>query len=231
MGILFNLGNVLYLAAFSVRSILWLRILTVVASLCLMPYYCCQPQGPLYQPICWSTLFIAINLVQITWLILERRPVFLGEEELHLYRTVFSGLKPREYIKLLSIAEWKQAKLGDELLAQDHPTPALMLISTGRGTVEMDGRHVAELRDGQFIGEMGFLTEQPASARVVAAAPTTYLFWPVTALRELLTAMPALHLKMQGVLGSDLVGKLRRHSVANAHPSKMATRLRDVGAE
>jgi CRP-like cAMP-binding protein len=230
MANLFNLGNVLYLVAFSVRDMLWLRILTVVAQLCLMPYYCVRTEV-LYAPICWGTLFILINLVQIVWLILESRPVFLGEEELHLYRTVFRGLKPREFLKLLSIAEWKQAKLGEELLAQNKPVVELLLISAGRGTVEMDRRHVAELGSGQFVGEMGFLTEQPASARVVAAIPTTYLAWPAAKLRSLLASTPGLHLKMQGVLGSDLVGKLRQNALANAHPSLMKTALRDAGAE
>jgi CRP-like cAMP-binding protein len=230
MANLFNLGNVLYLVAFSVRDMLWLRILTVVAQLCLMPYYCVRTEV-LYAPICWGTLFILINLVQIVWLILESRPVFLGEEELHLYRTVFRGLKPREFLKLLSIAAWKQAKLGEELLSQNKPVAELLLISAGRGTVEMDRRHVAELGSGQFVGEMGFLTEQPASARVVAAIPTTYLAWPAAKLRSLLASTPGLHLKMQGVLGSDLVGKLRQNALANAHPSLMKTALRDAGAE
>jgi len=230
MANLFNLGNILYLVAFSVRDMLWLRILTVVAQLCLMPYYCVQSQI-LYAPICWGTLFILINVVQIVWLILESRPVFLGEEELHLYRTVFRGFKPREFLKLLRIAEWKQAKLGEELLPQGQAVSELLLISTGRGTVEMDRRYVAELSDGQFVGEMGFLTEQPASARVVAALPTTYLSWSAAKLRSLLASTPALHLKMQGVLGSDLVGKLRRNAMASAHPSLMKTALRDAGAE
>ena len=87
------------------RDILWLRILTVVATLCLLPYYCVQ-STPLYAPIFWCSLFTAFNVVQIALLILERRPVFFGDEELHLYRTVFKGMRPREFAKLLSIADW-----------------------------------------------------------------------------------------------------------------------------
>src|SRR4051794_11272645 len=112
---LLHLGNVLFLLAYSVRDMLWLRIISVVATLFLMPYYCVR-ETPLYAPMCWATLFITVNLVQIALLILEKRPVFLSEEELHLYRTVFRGLKPKEFLKLLSIAEWKQAKMGEELL-------------------------------------------------------------------------------------------------------------------
>ena len=37
--LLIHAANVLYLFAFLVRDILWLRILTVVAALCLVPYF------------------------------------------------------------------------------------------------------------------------------------------------------------------------------------------------
>jgi CRP-like cAMP-binding protein len=225
---LLHLGNVLYLVAYSVRDMLWLRVLTVIATLCLIPYYYAQPR-PLYEPIAWCALFTAVNLGQIALLILERRPVFLGEEELHLYRTIFRTFKPREFAKLLSAAEWKKARLGDELLRQDQPVPALMLISSGHGAVEVDGRRVAEVSSGQFVGEMGFLTGQPASARVVAGSPTDYLAWPAARLRVLLSASPELHVKMQGVLGCDLVEKLRYEAITAAHPSRVITALRNAG--
>jgi CRP-like cAMP-binding protein len=224
-----HLGNVLYLVAYSVRDMLWLRIITVAATLCLVPFY--YARGPLYGPIGWAALFTLVNIFQIILLILEERPVFFGDQELELYRTTFHTLKPREFAKLLSIAEWKQATVGVELLAQNKPVGALMLIAEGRGAVEVDGRRVAEVAAGQFVGEMGFLTQQDASARVVAGGPTNYVSWPVARLRSLLAASPGLHMKVQGVLGSDLVGKLRREAQSAAHPSQLLSALREAGAE
>ena len=106
---LIHLANILYLASYSVRSVLWLRVLTVVAICCMMPYYFYREE-PLYDAMVWNVLFLVINLFQIALLILERRPVFLGEEEMHLYRTLFRSLKPREFTSLLAIADWKKAK-------------------------------------------------------------------------------------------------------------------------
>jgi CRP-like cAMP-binding protein len=208
---LLHLGNILFVLAYLVRDIMWLRILTVVATLCLLPYYCVQ-QTPLYAPIFWCSLFTMVNIVQIALLILERRPVFLGDEELHLYRTVFSGMRPREFTKLLSIAEWRRAAAGDKLLLQGEPSPDLILISSGGGAVVIDDRRVAELASGQFVGEMGYLTNRDASASVVANEKTDYLAWPVDKLRSLLSESPALHHKLLGVLGNDLAEKLRREA-------------------
>jgi hypothetical protein len=37
--LLIHVANVLYLVAYMVRDVLWLRILTVVGAFCLMPFY------------------------------------------------------------------------------------------------------------------------------------------------------------------------------------------------
>ncbi|QEG36550.1 cyclic nucleotide-binding domain-containing protein [Bythopirellula goksoeyrii] len=218
---LLHLGNILYLVAYSVRDVLWLRILMVAAMFCLLPYYFCCSATPLYEPIAWQSIFIAVNLFQIGLLILERRPVFLGEEELRLYRTIFRSLQPREFTKLLSVAEWKKAREGEVLMQQDQPVSELLLIANGRGRIEVDGRSVAEVVSHQFVGEMGFLTEQVASARVVTVLPTEYLSWPVEKLRTLFENSPQLHMKVQGILGADVVDKLRKEGIIAAHPSKI----------
>lgn len=216
-----HLANVLYLLAYSVRDILWLRILTVVAAGALMPYYFCCSEDPLYAPIAWNGLFIMVNVVQIALLIMERRPVFLGEDELRLYRTVFKTLKPREFVRLMRLASWERAVPGTRLLGQNEPVEALILVAHGTAAVDIDGRHIAHVQSNQFIGEMGFLTQQPASANVVAADVVEYLSWPVAKLRDFLDETPHLHVKVQGILGVDLVGKLRREGFANAHPSQV----------
>ncbi len=59
-----HIANVLYLLSYSVKDMLWLRCLTVVAALCLLPYYYVQPV-PLTAAIAWNMLFIGINLIQI----------------------------------------------------------------------------------------------------------------------------------------------------------------------
>ncbi len=81
--ILIHVANVLYLLAFLVRDILWLRILTVAASFFLLPYFYLQP-SPLMTPIYWNLAFTSLNAYWIVRLCLERRPIQLSEEELRL---------------------------------------------------------------------------------------------------------------------------------------------------
>ena len=81
--LLIHAANVLYLFAFMVRDILWLRVLTVVAASCLIPYFCFRPE-PLMAAIYWNLAFTALNIFWIVRLLLERRPVKLSAEEQRL---------------------------------------------------------------------------------------------------------------------------------------------------
>ena len=78
--LLIHAANLLYLFAFMVRDILWLRILTVIAAAFLIPYFFFRPE-PLITPIYWNLVFTGLNLFWIARLLLERRPVKLSAEE------------------------------------------------------------------------------------------------------------------------------------------------------
>jgi Popeye protein conserved region len=109
--LLIHVANVLYLFAFMVRDILWLRMLTVVATICLIPYYYFQPESMMI-PIYWNIVFMVLNIYWICRLLLERLPVKLSADEQRLCELVFRTMSPREMIKLLKLATWENAEAG-----------------------------------------------------------------------------------------------------------------------
>lgn len=207
MAFLVHGANVLFLLSYLVRDILWLRCLTVIAIGMLFPYYLANNLLP---PIIWNVVFLGINALQIRALLLERRPVTLDARETRLYQRVFRSLSPREFLRLSRTGAWVTAPAGRSILARGQQLDALRVIERGRLEVLVDGEVVAHLSEGQFVGEMGFLTERPCSAEVSAAEETTFLAWDCDALRTLLAARPELRSAMQLVIGTDLAGKLRR---------------------
>src|SRR5258707_14547845 len=88
-------ANILLLAAYSVREILWLRLLAVASSLAAMPYFLLQPR-PLWAAFGWSVTFTGINILQAGRLLLERRAVTLTPAEVEVHRLVFLDLPPRK---------------------------------------------------------------------------------------------------------------------------------------
>src|SRR6185503_14081738 len=116
-----------------------------------MLYFALLPV-PLLAPVAWNAIFAVINCAQIARLLLERRPVELAEREARLYRLVFRAMSPREVKRLCGAAHWEEAAAGERIVARNVDLDRLMLVYSGRAAVEADGRRLAELRDGQFIG-------------------------------------------------------------------------------
>jgi cyclic nucleotide-binding protein len=191
--LLIHAANVLYLFAFMVRDILWLRILTVVASACLIPYFYFRPE-PLMVSIYWNLVFTALNIYWICRLLLERLPVKLSADEQRLWcELVFRTMTPREMIQLLKVATWENAKAGECFVERDKPLDRLMVIYSGKACAEVDGRDVTELQPGQFIGSISYVTEEMAPANVMALEATRYVSWPKAKLKDFMGKNPELH--------------------------------------
>ncbi len=201
-------ANILYLAAFMVRDILWLRILTVVASFCLVPYFYLRPE-PLLTPIYWNLAFTALNVFWIIRILLERRPVKLNDDEQRLCELVFRTMTPREMLKILKLATWHEADANECFVPRGEPLDRLMVIFSGKACVQVDGRNVTELQPGQFIGSISYVTGETAPANVVSLEPTRYVSWSKPALKTFMDKNPDLHSALKTTLAIDLAGWLK----------------------
>jgi len=208
MDILIHVANVLYLGSYLMRDILWLRILTVVAACCLMPYFYFRPE-PLLPAIYWNLAFTALNVYWIGRLLLERRPVKLSQAEERLYCMAFRTLTPREWLKLLKLGSWEQRQRGEQICEVDQVLDKLIVIDSGRAEVAIDNKIVAELRPGQFIGGMSFFTGKPVGATVTATEPVRLVCWPKPRLSRFLKQHPELNNALQIILGRELTTSLR----------------------
>lgn len=194
--------------SFYVRDMLLLRALAAAAGLVGIAYNYFVPGGPLWLVIFWLCVFVALNLLRIAHLLRERRRVHFTDEERELAQTVFRNFSAVEFMKLLRLAEWREAEPGEVLARQDQPQSELALIYNGEVRVERDGAEVARGRDGMLIGEMSYIRGGAANATVTTERPTRYLVWPQRALRALLRRNPTMDVAMQSVFNVDLVRKM-----------------------
>ena len=208
MEYLIHIANVLYLFSYSMRDILWLRILTVAAACFLLPYFYYRPD-PLYPPIFWNLVFMSLNVYWICKLLLERRPVKLTDDEQQLCQIAFRTLTPREMKKILKLSSWEDADSGECFISKDEPLERLILIYSGKADVELDGNKVGELHAGQFIGELSYFTDEVAAANVIATEATRYVSWPREQLKSFLDKNSDLRAAFQIILGSVLAKRLQ----------------------
>lgn len=207
-----HFASILTTLAYLVKDILWLRFLSILACVAGIIFNYTVPATPLWTVIYWNIIFIIINCVQIALIIKERRGVEFTDEEKELYDTMFKSFAPFEFMKLLRIGNWSEAKKDQVLAVEEEPLDSVMLIYNGLVSVEAGGQSLAQLKDGSFIGEISFITGGKATASVRALEPTRYLSWPKEELRQLLKRNPSMRSAMQTVLSSDLTKKLTHRS-------------------
>jgi len=212
---LIHVANILYFFSYAVRSIFWLRLLTVVAASLLIPYFYFQAE-PLVEAICWNLLFITLNLFQMAWLVWERRPIRLTADQERLYELVFHSLSPREMLKLLHLAHWKDARPGTVLIEQDTEIDELLLLYEGAVEISNDGMRLADVGEGEFLGEMSFLTRGKTSADAIASTNIRYLSWPREELSAYLGDNPEMQTAMYSLIGINLVEKLADMKIAHS---------------
>lgn len=216
-----HLASILTMAAYLLKDILWLRLLTILSCFAGIAFNYFVPATPLWSVIYWNFLFAAINIVQIAILIKERTGVHFTEEEKELHDTMFKNFAPFEFMKLMRVAKWMEAKPGDVLAVEEQPINAVMLIYNGLVSVEAHGLEVAQLRDGNFIGEVSFIAGGTATATVRALQPTRYIAWPKLAINQLLNRNPSMRIAMQGLLSTDLTKKLMRRAPSFHNKGRM----------
>lgn len=203
-----HIASGLTVVAYLVKDILWLRLLAVLSCFFGIAYGYFYHSGPQWVLIGWNIVFIVINVVQISLILRERSGVSFSEEEQELYETMFQSFAPFEFMKLLRIGNWSDAKVGDVLAIEDQPIDRVMLIYNGAVNVESKGEQVAQLKDGSFIGEISFIRGGAATATIRAAEATRLLSWSKESLKQLLNRNPSMRSAMQAVLSTDLTKKL-----------------------
>jgi len=191
--------------SFLVKDILWLRLVSILASSFSVFYNWVIPAEPMWLAINWNFVFISLNLYHIAVLIYEKRPIKMAPKDKELYETLFKDLSPVEYLKITKIANWKKFKAGETLIREAHLVTDLILIYNGTVDVKVKGKKVAQLKDGQFVGEMSFLTEKSATATCVIKHDTECILWKQPEFKELLKRNPSLYYTIQGLLSNQLI--------------------------
>ena len=206
---LVHLSNILLLVSYSVRDILWLRWFAVGAALINIPYFLLQGTV-LWPPVLWALVFTAINLFQITRIYLERRPVVLSQDERKLYDLGFQSLRPREFVALALVGEWRNAEPGERVVTEGEPVSNVCIAITGSADVRKQGDRLGALRPGHIIGTALALTGAPSPVEIVFTEPARYMRWSLPDLRAFMDKRPELRVTLQQLVNRDLAGKLEK---------------------
>jgi hypothetical protein len=221
------IGHLSYLVlalSYWLTSIYWLRVVAIVGSGLEIIYFT-YTGGDLKVGIIWTVVFILINTFHLVLLTRERMSLRLPDADAPLLRESLAGLSDEQIAKLLRAADWKNCEPGEILTRQDAPVDALYFLCRGRANVEVGGKFVTYLEKGSFIGEIAYLTGNPATATVTIDEPSRLLAFSKMKMARVVSSDEQISGIVYQLLGRDLALKMRRTNTRRVLDDDDPTRL------
>ena len=99
------------------------------------------------------------------------------DEKLELLKRtpLLAGLGRRDLEEVGRLADEVDLKAGHVLMRQGDPGREFFVVIEGEVTVDRDGRHVANVGPGGFVGDIALVTERPRTATVTVTVPSRFL--------------------------------------------------------
>ena len=213
--VIFFVANSLYVISYMLTNMIWLRVLAIIAAASTVPYFYFQVE-PLWSALFWQGCFLTVNLVNLLVLLFRMRATHFDDEERQAYEIKFSDLKPHEARPIFKYAERVSLAAGTTLLREGEQNESLFLILEGDCSVIKNGKEVALLKPGHFIGELSFIGNDPVSADVVTAGDAKLMFWDRSRLGPLFRRHALYEAYFHSLCSHDVAGKLRTLTAAHA---------------
>lgn len=206
--VVFFIANSLYVISYMLTSMLWLRILAIIAAVSTFPYFYFQVE-PLWSALFWQSCFLAVNLVNLLILLYSMRSTSFDENEQLAYDIKFAELKPYEVRPIFKYAKHETVEAGHILLQDGQKNQTLFLILQGKCRVLKNGIEVAVLGEGHFVGELSFLSDEAVSADVVTEGNAILMSWNKHDLAPLFKRQGLYEAYFYSLCSLDVAGKLR----------------------
>ncbi|MFW5678626.1 MAG: cyclic nucleotide-binding domain-containing protein [Pseudomonadota bacterium] len=212
-GGLLHLGFATVALAYLFRDMLHLRVVAALGYALFLAHT--LPQGSAEALVAggWYVAFLLVNLGHALMLAYQRRCDSLTAEERRLTATALASLDVGAARRMMRRGTWLDLAPGTRLTQRGERGTRLYALLRGRVDVEIDGVAVAEAGPGEFVGEIGFLANGPATATATAAGPVRALVWDRDELERAIRRSPELHATVHAAFGSDLARKVATQSL------------------
>ena len=117
---------------------------------------------------------------------------------------LFSECSKSELAALATTADELDLREGAVLTREGTPGREFFVLIEGTVRVTRNGRKLAELGAGDWLGEIALLTESPRTATATATTPVRILVVTDRAFRQVVQKMPSIALKVLASVGERL---------------------------
>lgn len=191
-----------------ISNIYWFRLATVLTSLLALILYFVNFEHYQWYVVVIACVIVVANLYKIWRIRKSHGHLHFSENERILHQKVFSDLNAQQYMALMRIAVWRDVPIGEVLIKQGEKVACLSLIFSGIFKVDVGKNHYIEIRNGQFIGEMSYVSGNPGSGTVIAEENSLIVEWPQQQLKALVNENSVIGNCIQALFNADLMKKL-----------------------
>lgn len=190
------------------RTMVWLRAIAIFAGVSRILIR----SMILYDPVtvAWESALVLINVGQLLLIWWDKGHAHANEDEALLANTVLPGHSGRAVRRLLKLAEWRSIAPGETLIVEGQKIDRLLFVTDGAARIEKAGALVAICSRGDFVGEMGFVSGNVATATVIADRPMRIASFDSAALKLSLVEDKDLRHALEASFNRNLIGKLSR---------------------
>ncbi len=185
-----------------------LRLAVMVGTCLYIWYYSIASDTPLWSAIWTSVAMGLANLFGLFTLWLRSSPLSIPRKHRDIYAH-FNILPPGDFRKLMAVAKRQTLPAGHVLTSKNARVKSVYFVINGSVAVDKFGDRFF-LPDGIFLGEVGYLTGNRASATTVLTADSDVLEWDVADLKNQSERDVRFKLAMDALISLDLAEKVAR---------------------
>jgi hypothetical protein len=204
--VFFTACYVLNIVSFMFRSMLWLRLGVLIATVGFVVFSFFYGNNAM---VFWNSVFVAVNAYQLVRLVLEMRRLDLGPELEAIRSAVFSAMSRRDFLHFWELGNGFETDSGF-LTRESSPQGTMYFLIEGELDVVKDGKVIAKVQHNHFVGEMSFMTGDPASADTRPSGKVRVHEWSQAKVHSLQHKKPHIFNALLTILGRDLSSKLGR---------------------
>lgn len=206
--ILANLFNLIYIIGFIIPNMFWLRIVMIIGAILEIIFLLLVNNTELYISIAWCVVWIIVNSVQLFLITRDRISLKLNEEEIAIYNNKFKSLDKINFKKLIKIAELKTYKQDEIIIKSEKEFDNLIFIIDGIAKVLIDDNIITYISNGNFAGELSYITNNKTTADVIAHSDIKVYEWRKDSLERLTKKNKAINSGLKFIFNIDLANKL-----------------------
>lgn len=117
---------------------------------------------------------------------------------------LFAGCSKSELRELAKTADELDIREGTVLTREGRTGKEFFVLVDGTAQVTKSGKEIAELKAGDWFGEIALITDSPRTATVTATSPVDVLVITDRRFRTVVETMPSIALKVLSCVGERL---------------------------